>query len=142
MSCSLHKPSPIDVGQNSEPAVVSSGGYYEDSIKDSKQGIVSVDHPIDDSEIKRLQGNCETGNFFNNICINYDDVKLSDWAFQGLQNLVERYGVIQAYSDKTFRGDRAATRYEVADMLAAAMDVIDREIKQQARESFSKKSFI
>jgi S-layer homology domain len=42
------------------------------------------------------------------------DVQPTDWAFQALQSLVERYGVIAGYKDGTFKGDRALTRYEFA----------------------------
>ena len=34
------------------------------------------------------------------------DVQPSDWAFQALQSLVERYGVIAGYPDSTYRGNR------------------------------------
>ncbi|MBC7825576.1 MAG: S-layer homology domain-containing protein, partial [Candidatus Parcubacteria bacterium] len=40
------------------------------------------------------------------------DIKPSDWAFQALQALVERYGVIVGYPDGTFRGNRPLTRFE------------------------------
>jgi len=42
------------------------------------------------------------------------DVKPTDWAFQALQSLVERYGCIAGYPDGTYRGNRAMTRYEFA----------------------------
>lgn len=42
------------------------------------------------------------------------DVQPTDWAFQALQSLVERYGCIAGYPNKTFRGNRALTRYEFA----------------------------
>lgn len=35
------------------------------------------------------------------------DVRPTDWAFQALQSLVERYGCIAGYPDKTYRGNRA-----------------------------------
>ncbi len=50
------------------------------------------------------------------------DVKPTDWAFQALQSLVERYGVIAGYTDSTFKGNRALTRYEFAAGLNAALD--------------------
>ncbi|MDR9896959.1 iron uptake porin [Aetokthonos hydrillicola Thurmond2011] len=50
------------------------------------------------------------------------DVKPGDWAFQALQSLVERYGVISGYPDQTFKGNRALTRYEFAAALNAAQD--------------------
>jgi hypothetical protein len=40
------------------------------------------------------------------------DVQPTDWAFQALQSLVERYGCIAGYSDGTYRGNRATGRYE------------------------------
>lgn len=49
------------------------------------------------------------------------DVKPTDWAFQALQSLVERYGVIAGYPNQTFQGDRAMTRYEFAAGLNAAL---------------------
>ncbi len=46
------------------------------------------------------------------------DVQPTDWAFQALQSLIERYGVIAGYPDGMFRGNRAITRYEFAAALA------------------------
>lgn len=42
------------------------------------------------------------------------DVQPTDWAFQALQSLVERYGAIAGYPNGTFRGNRALTRYKFA----------------------------
>lgn len=56
------------------------------------------------------------------------DVQPTDWAFQALQSLVERYGVIAGYPDSTFRGNRALTRYEFAAGLNAALERIDELI--------------
>jgi hypothetical protein len=50
------------------------------------------------------------------------DVRPTDWAFQALQSLVERYGCIAGYPDATFRGNRAITRYEFAAGLNACVD--------------------
>jgi hypothetical protein len=52
------------------------------------------------------------------------DVQPTDWAFQALQSLVERYGCIAGYPDGTFKGKRAATRYELAAALNACLDQI------------------
>ncbi len=56
------------------------------------------------------------------------DVKPTDWAFQALQSLVERYGCIVGYPDKTFRGNRAMTRFEFAAGLNACMDRVNELI--------------
>ncbi|MBW4554078.1 MAG: iron uptake porin [Aphanocapsa sp. GSE-SYN-MK-11-07L] len=52
------------------------------------------------------------------------DVQPTDWAFQAVQSLVEKYGCIVGYPDSTFRGNRAATRFELAAALNACLDVI------------------
>lgn len=56
------------------------------------------------------------------------DVQPSDWAFEALRSLVERYGAIAGYPDGTFRGNRAMTRYEFAAALNAAFDRINELI--------------
>jgi len=66
------------------------------------------------------------------------DVKPTDWAFQALQSLVERYGCIVGYSDKTFRGDRALTRYEFAAGLNACLDRV-QELLSAATANLVKK---
>ena len=58
------------------------------------------------------------------------DVRPTDWAFQALQNLVERYGCIAGYPDGTFRGNRALTRYEFAAGLNSCLDQIQFLISQ------------
>jgi hypothetical protein len=55
-----------------------------------------------------------------------DDVQPSDWAYQALRSLVERYGCIAGYPDGTFRGNRALTRYE----FAAALNTCLQQVKQ------------
>ena len=52
------------------------------------------------------------------------DVRPSDWAFTALQRLVEEYGCLEGYPDRTFRGNRALSRYEFAAGLNACLDVV------------------
>lgn len=54
------------------------------------------------------------------------DVKPTEWAFEALRSLVERYGCIIGYSDNTFRGDRAVTRWEFAAGLNACLNTVER----------------
>ncbi|BAQ60801.1 hypothetical protein GM3708_1207 [Geminocystis sp. NIES-3708] len=56
------------------------------------------------------------------------DVSPNDWAFEALRSLVERYGCIVGYPDRTFRGNRALSRYEFAAGLNACMQQIERLI--------------
>lgn len=56
------------------------------------------------------------------------DVSPTDWAFEALRSLVERYGCILGYPDRTFRGNRALSRYEFAAGLNACMQQMERLI--------------
>lgn len=56
------------------------------------------------------------------------DVQPTDWAFQALQSLVERYGCIEGYPDQSFRGSRAITRYEFAAGVNACLDRVNELI--------------
>jgi hypothetical protein len=53
------------------------------------------------------------------------DVKPSDWAYESLRSLVERYGAISGYPDGYFRGNRSLTRYEFASALNTALKRFD-----------------
>nr|RNJ67348.1 MAG: porin [Leptolyngbya sp. IPPAS B-1204] len=56
------------------------------------------------------------------------DVQPTDWAYQALQSLVERYGCIVGYPDQTYRGQRALTRFEFAAGVNACLDRINELI--------------
>jgi BMFP domain-containing protein YqiC len=56
------------------------------------------------------------------------DVSPSDWAYEALRSLVERYGCIAGYPDRTYRGNRAMSRYEFAAGLNACLNQIERLI--------------
>lgn len=68
----------------------------------------------------------------------FSDVRPTDWAFQALQSLVERYGCIVGYPDKTYRGNRALTRWEFAAGLNACLDKI-QELIAAATADFVRK---
>jgi Carbohydrate-selective porin, OprB family/S-layer homology domain len=52
------------------------------------------------------------------------DVRPTDWAYQALQSLVEKYACIVGYPNLTYQGNRALTRYEFAAGLNACLDRI------------------
>ncbi|MGL5034042.1 MAG: iron uptake porin, partial [Microcystaceae cyanobacterium] len=58
------------------------------------------------------------------------DVQPDAWAFEALKSLVERYGCIVGYPDRTFRGNRALSRWEFAAGLNACMNVMERLIQE------------
>ncbi|MFT5338332.1 MAG: hypothetical protein ACI9IO_000050 [Cyanobium sp.] len=54
----------------------------------------------------------------------FSDVQPTDWAYQALSNLVEKYGCVAGYPNGTFKGGNAMTRYEAAALLNACLDRI------------------
>jgi hypothetical protein len=52
----------------------------------------------------------------------FSDVRPTDWAYQALSNLIERYGCVAGYPDGTYRGQKAMTRFEAAALLNACLD--------------------
>jgi hypothetical protein len=57
-------------------------------------------------------------------------VQPTEWAYEALKSLVERYGCIVGYPDRTFRGNRALSRWEFAAGLNACMNVMERLIQE------------
>ncbi|MGG6269338.1 iron uptake porin [Leptolyngbya sp. AN03gr2] len=57
------------------------------------------------------------------------DVSPNDWAYQALQSIVERYGIVAGYPERTFRGHRSMSRYEFAAGLNSAMNRMDQILK-------------
>ncbi|NEP15172.1 MAG: iron uptake porin, partial [Symploca sp. SIO2C1] len=56
------------------------------------------------------------------------DVEPTDWAFDALRSLVERYGCIEGFPDGTFRGNQSLSRYQFAAGLNACLEQIERLI--------------
>jgi len=54
----------------------------------------------------------------------FSDVQPTEWAYQALSNLVERYGCVAGYPDGTFRGKKPLSRWEAAALLNACLDRI------------------
>jgi hypothetical protein len=66
------------------------------------------------------------------------DVQPSDWAFSALQSLVERYGCIAGYPNRTYQGNRPLARYEFAAGLSACLDRINELIASSQSETVNK----
>ncbi len=56
------------------------------------------------------------------------DVQPTDWAYQALQSLVERYGCMVGYPSRTFQGNRPLSRFEFAAGLNACLDKVSEAI--------------
>jgi hypothetical protein len=70
----------------------------------------------------------------------FNDVKPTDWAYQALSNLIERYGCVAGYPNGTFKGGQAMTRYEAAALLNACLDRITETTDeiQRLQQDFAK----
>lgn len=68
----------------------------------------------------------------------FSDVQPTDWAFQALQSLVERYGCIAGYPNSTYRGNRALSRFEFAAGLNACLDRVNELIATATADVITK----
>ena len=59
------------------------------------------------------------------------DVSPTDWAYEALRSLVDRYGCIAGFPNQTYRGSQALTRYEFAAGLNSCLNQIERLIAAQ-----------
>ena len=85
------------------------------------------------TRVSQLRGTSESFDQVTSVS-QLRDVQPTDWAFQALQSLVERYGCIAGYPDRTFRGNRALTRYEFAAGLNACMETMTQLIEQSTAD--------
>ena len=65
------------------------------------------------------------------------DVQPSDWAYEALKSIVERYGIVSGYPDGTFRGNRSLSRYEFAAGLNAALRKLEELIAAGSTDKIS-----
>ena len=55
----------------------------------------------------------------------FRDVEVTDWSYEALRSLSERYDCISGFPDGTYRGERAVSRAEFAAGLNACLNKID-----------------
>lgn len=63
------------------------------------------------------------------------DVSPDHWAYNAIQTLVEKYQVMEGFPDRTFRGNKTLTRYELAAALAKVMARVEQRIAQATGQS-------
>ena len=56
------------------------------------------------------------------------DVAPTDWSYEALRSLVDRYGCIVGFPNQTYRGNQPLTRYEFAAGLNSCLNQIERLI--------------
>jgi len=96
------------------------------------QSALAQHPPTADVTPKASDANSSTAQI-NNV-FKLRDVSPDDWAFEALQNLIERYGCIAGSSNNLYEGDRALTRYEFAAALNQCLRQIEDLISNNPNE--------
>ena len=69
------------------------------------------------------------------------DVSPTDWSYEALRSLSDRYGCISGFPDGTYKGDRPITRNEFAAGLNSCFQQIERSINSQ-KQSYLRSIFL
>ncbi|WP_075596725.1 iron uptake porin [Leptolyngbya sp. 'hensonii'] len=108
--------------------VSTQGAIADPAPKDTYRSVAEINQMTNlDAPVSSADGPDASMQQLNSVS-QLSDVQPSDWAFQALQSLVERYGCVAGYPDGTYRGSRAMTRYEFAAGLNACMDRVNELI--------------
>ncbi|MEH2296021.1 iron uptake porin [Nostoc sp.] len=114
------------------PVVVASAFFVANSALAAE-----VNEPV--TNVAQLSDSQDSNNMSQVTSVSqFSDVQPTDWAFQALQSLVERYGCIAGYPNGTYRGNRALTRYEFAAGLNACLDRVNELIATATADLVSK----
>jgi hypothetical protein len=70
------------------------------------------------------------------------DVNPDSWAFQALKSMVERFGCIEGYPNRTFQGDKSLARYEFASALNACLSKINELIEAGSANKATKEDLV
>ena len=65
----------------------------------------------------------------------FSDVRPTDWAYQALANLVDRYGCVAGYPNGSFRGGGTISRFEAAALLQSCLDRVQERTDELRRLS-------
>jgi hypothetical protein len=132
---SFNTTSELEILQNASPAQVTTQAEFNLA---SPSGLEIAQAQDNDSEpaVDQLENYSNEGQGATNsedqvTSVNeLRDVAPTEWAYEALRSLVERYGCIVGYPDQTYRGNRALTRWEFAAGLNACMNTIERLVQE------------
>ena len=113
------------------PAVV--GSIFGSQTLASAQSISSADNNsnlLNQIDNYSQEGQANTRNQVTNVN-QLRDVSPTDWAYEALRSLVDRYGCISGFPNQTYRGSQPLTRYEFAAGLNSCLNQIERLIASQ-----------
>lgn len=57
----------------------------------------------------------------------HDDIPYDHWAYQTVKDLTTQYKIMIGFPDGKFKGNKPLTRYELAQVLAKTLNIIERE---------------
>ncbi len=63
------------------------------------------------------------------------DVSSSHWAYGALKNLIDKYGCMRGFPDRTFRGNEGVNRYQFAATLSECLQKIEEFIDRTTNEA-------
>ena len=99
-------------------------GFYADSVQAQSQTNELLEQIEQYGQERRNIGQVTNVNQLR-------DVSPTDWAYEALRSLVDRYGCIAGFPNQTYRGSQALTRYEFAAGLNSCLNQIERLIASQ-----------
>jgi BMFP domain-containing protein YqiC len=99
--------------------------------------------PTDTRNLNQIQQYMNEGNSQSQItnASQFRDVQPTDWAYEALDRVVQRYGCLVGYPDGTYRGQRSLSRYEFAAGLNACLRQIEALIEAQGEKFVAKEDF-
>ena len=115
------------------PAVIAAslltanGAYAQTAQNTETTNNGSVDNTLEQINNYQIQRNSGSLSQVTNVN-QLRDVQPTDWAYEALRSLVDRYGCIAGFPNQTYRGSQALSRYEFAAGLNSCLNQIERLI--------------
>ncbi len=107
-------------------SLFAAGSASAQSVSADKEAVNNTLQQIDNYQ------QLESGNLSQVTNVNQlRDVSPTDWAYEALRSLVDRYGCISGFPNQTYRGSQPLTRYEFAAGLNSCLNQIERLIASQ-----------
>ncbi|MBO3463493.1 iron uptake porin [Aetokthonos hydrillicola Thurmond2011] len=104
----------------------------------SQHALISIE-PID---FRSSEDDADDGMSQINSVSELSDVQSTDWVFQALQSLGERYGCLTRYPNRSYRGNRVMTRYEFATGLNACLNRVNELITTASSDLVSEQDLL
>ena len=97
----------------------------------SLTGMKAVNEYMNQQDVDRFRA-WESKNQVTSVT-QFSDVQPTDWAYQALSNLIEKYGCVAGYPNGTYKGGQAMTRFEAAALLNACLERVTEQTDELQR---------